>query len=68
MGIEPTPLCGPKIGCILKGRISSTALPIYQGGAAHAQAVGLLFALAETDLEDAVRWEVELLHELLARP
>jgi hypothetical protein len=30
----------PKIGAILKVRFSPTAIPTYQGGAAHAQAVG----------------------------
>jgi len=38
--MEPTPLRGDKIVAILKAGIGSTAFPIYQGGAAHAQAVG----------------------------
>jgi hypothetical protein len=38
-GMEPTPLRGPKIGAILKARVSSIAFPISRCGAAHAQAV-----------------------------
>jgi hypothetical protein len=57
-----------EIVAILALGFYSTAFPIYDCGAAERQTVGLLFALAETDLEDAVRWKVELLHELLARP
>jgi hypothetical protein len=34
------PLCGPKIAAFLKDGNSSTAFPIYEGGATHAQAVG----------------------------
>jgi len=40
MGMEPTPLGGPKLGAILKPGISPTAFLIYGCGAAHAQAVG----------------------------
>jgi hypothetical protein len=38
--MQPTPLRGPKIVAILKVGFTSTALPIYDGGAANVQAVG----------------------------
>jgi hypothetical protein len=40
MALELTPLCGPKIAAILKNRITLTAFPTYQCGAAQRQAVG----------------------------
>jgi hypothetical protein len=40
MGLERTALCADKIAAILKPRISSKALPIYECAAAQAQAVG----------------------------
>jgi len=40
--MEPTPLCGPKIGAILKPDFSPNAFPIYRCGAAKRQAVGPL--------------------------
>jgi hypothetical protein len=38
--MELTPLCGPKIGAILKTRNSPSAFPIYRCGAAHVGALG----------------------------
>jgi hypothetical protein len=38
--LELTPLCGPKIVCILKVGIGPTAFPFYRCGAAQRQAVG----------------------------
>jgi hypothetical protein len=38
--VELTPLRGPKLAAFLKEGSSSTAFPIYKGGATHAQAVG----------------------------
>jgi hypothetical protein len=42
LALEPTPLCGPKIGCILKSGLGPTVFPIYQCGAAQRQAVSPL--------------------------
>jgi hypothetical protein len=39
-GLERTALCAEKIAAILKPRINSKALPIYECAAAQAQAVG----------------------------
>jgi hypothetical protein len=40
--VQPTPLCGRKIGGILKPGFGSTAFPIERCGAADAQGVGPL--------------------------
>jgi hypothetical protein len=38
--VQPTPLCGPKIGGILKVGFGPELVSIYRCGAADAQAVG----------------------------
>jgi hypothetical protein len=45
MGMEPTPLCGPKINAILQPGCGPTAFPIENGGAADAQSVRPLKAM-----------------------
>jgi hypothetical protein len=43
--MQPTPLCGPKIGAILKAGFGPTVFPIYDGGAADGQSVSPLFTI-----------------------
>ena len=38
--LEPTPLCGPKIGAILEAGFGPSVFPINRGGAAQRQGVG----------------------------
>jgi hypothetical protein len=45
MGMEPTPLCGPKINAILQPGCGPTAFQIENGGAADAQSVRPLKAM-----------------------
>jgi Ser/Thr protein kinase RdoA (MazF antagonist) len=57
--MQPTPLCGPKIGAILKPGFGPSAFPIYWCGAADGQAVGrLLLVESASSLEHVLMTHV----------
>jgi hypothetical protein len=45
--VQPMPLSGDKIGCILTGKFGSLYISIYLGGAADARALGGLSCTTE---------------------